>query len=84
MAVLQYQGESVEVEDGSKIKLAAKRLGIPFGCENGECGTCMCRVKQGQQNLGPMTDAEESFGLEGDYVLACQRKVMSGTVVLDS
>ena len=62
-------------------------LSIPFGCNNGMCGTCLCSVKKGAGNLSPKTDQEketlELFDAEENQRLACQCKIL-GDVELDN
>ncbi len=76
-------GEEIEVKDGSEIRNACEELGIPFGCRNGNCGTCIIDVKEGMENLSERNVKEDAMGLDGDYRLACQCKIKSDKVVID-
>ncbi len=54
--------------------------GIPFGCRDGECGTCLIDVVTGGEFLNPMTDKEKKVisnlcCTKAETRLACQMKV---------
>lgn len=56
-------------------------LGIPFGCENGICATCLIQIRSGGKNLSPIEE-QEQFTLETraaseNHRLACQCKIVS-------
>lgn len=77
----QTMGVSAECESGAELKDVAQKggLGIPFGCENGLCGTCLIQINSGMENLSEKTEQEE-FTLdarmaEPNMRLACQCKV---------
>ena len=59
---------------------------LPFGCENGLCGTCLISVKQGADQLSPKTDQEketlEVLLAYEDQRLACQCRAQ-GDVIFD-
>ena len=80
MAKLQFEDEIVEVEDGSFLKDAAEALGVPFGCSSGVCGTCLCDVISGEENLSSHSDAELEMDLKKTERLLCQCKIKSGLV----
>ena len=85
MAKVTVGEQSVEVADGGKIKEAAESLGIPFSCEEGVCGSCLCNVLEGEENLSPLTEREQDYGLSGNKKrLACQCNIKSGEVKLES
>ncbi len=73
-------GEEITVEDGSPIREACKQLGVPFGCENGECGLCQIEVSEGKENLSEMNDKEKMFSDDDSHRLACQCKLKHGEV----
>lgn len=92
MANVEFVMDDVvaEVEDGESLIQISRDNGssIPFGCTNGVCGTCICKVVDGHNNLSEMGAREkntlEMFGaLDGDHRLACQCKV-HGDVKLDN
>ncbi len=82
MATLIFLDHSITLEDGSQIKKSCKKLGIPFSCEAGICGTCMVKITEGMENLSTMNEEEEDFGLEEGVRLACQARIKSGIVKL--
>jgi len=81
MATLIANDKEIEVPDGSPIKDACKELGVPFSCEDGDCGTCMIEVEEGMENLSEKTEEEKAMGIiNGNYRLACQCKIKKGKV----
>ena len=72
--------EEIEVEDNSAMKSGCMKLGIPFSCSKGTCGTCMVKIVEGKENLEEMNDAEKQMGLDGEYRLSCQCRIKSGVV----
>lgn len=93
MAKVEFVGDEIvsEVEEGSKLVDVAKESGssLPFGCTNGVCGTCICKVVGGKENLSEMQPVPERqtlemFGaLDGEHRLACQC-IVNGDVQLDN
>lgn len=76
--------EELEVEDGEPIMTACEEAGVPFGCTEGICGTCVIDVKEGMENLTGYTQAEADFlGDMGSERLACQCKLKSGRVKIN-
>lgn len=80
----------VEVEDGTSLQDANKKCeaSIPFGCVQGECGTCLIEVLEGMEYLNPMTE-EESLTLsdkerKANYRLACQCNISGGEIKIRS
>lgn len=58
------------------------RSEIPYACKNGICGTCRCRLTEGEVEM------VQNFALEDDevangYVLACQSYPLTEKVVVD-
>lgn len=81
MAKLFINDEEIELSDGEEIKTSCEEYGIPFGCEEGVCGTCIVEVEEGMENLSLYTEEEEDFLGEIDKErLACQCKIKSGCV----
>ncbi len=78
----------VEAEEGKLLREVCQDndMTIPFGCENGLCGTCLVSVKEGEDNLSEKTDIEketlEAILAYEDQRLACQCKVQ-GDVTFD-
>lgn len=68
------------VKDGSDIIDVCISSGINFGCYVGVCKSCKIKVQEGMDNLSDLTDEEKESDLEPDERLACQCKVLHGTV----
>ncbi len=84
----QTTGTSAQCNAGDDFREVAQNnsLGVPFGCENGICSTCLIQIKSGGENLSERTEQEE-FTLEArgageDVRLGCQCKV-NGDVVFE-
>jgi len=73
-------GQEIEVKDGISIKDACEKLGVPFGCHNGICGTCMVHIEKGEENLSSLTEEEEILERDKKNRLACQCKIKKGEV----
>ena len=83
MANIILREKREEVKDGEPIKKACKELGVPFGCKEGICGTCKIIIEEGEENLAPLTEAEEEMeDCDLSHRLACQAKIISGTVII--
>ncbi len=80
--ILSSEDDEVELEPG-QIRDAAEELGVPFGCKQGICGTCIVDVVEGMENLEPKNDKEEDMGLQDDQRLCCQAKIKKGRVKID-
>lgn len=74
--------EEREVSDGDSIQNACEEIGVLFGCQNGFCRTCEITVLEGYENLTKLTENEEFIGLIKPRRLACQCKLLQGTVIL--
>jgi ferredoxin len=76
---------AINVEPGKTIQdiVEASGSALPFGCRDGECGTCVVSIEQGMEYLSPMT-AKEVKVLKEVLVgttteksrLSCQMKVI--------
>jgi len=88
-------GETEELEPNSSVKDACERQGVPFACEDGLCGTCICYINcksestQSDSNeegvLSEPTEAEIDFlGPEGvkKERMMCQTQIIKGTVIV--
>ena len=79
---------SADIEVGEELREVCQKnaMTLPFGCENGVCGTCLVSIKEGAENLTEKTDQEketlEVLLAYDDQRLACQCKV-SGDVTFD-
>ncbi len=60
---------------------------ILFGCRDGACGACMVRITEGAENLTAMKEDERDFletmAAEPNERLACQCRILKGTVILE-
>lgn len=79
---------SFEVPDGARLLDYAKdKSSMPFGCENGRCGTCVCTIVKGIENLNPKQHDEwlllQKRGATPSQRLACQIWVMKGEVAIE-
>jgi ferredoxin len=84
MAELYLNGERFELEDGSLIKDVCETGGVLFACNEGLCGSCVIKIKEGIKNLSAMTEREIDFFGEGsDERLACQCKIEHGVVIIE-
>ena len=73
-ATVQPSGTSFQVDRDEPILAAAIRqgIGLPYGCKDGACGSCKCkliegRVIHGAHQAKALSDAEEEAG----FVLTC-------------
>ncbi len=73
-------GKEINVKDEGQIKDACEKLGVPFSCAEGICGTCMIDIVEGQENLSELTQEEKDMGMNKTRRLACQCKIKSGNV----
>lgn len=82
MAIIQLDGQKKEIPDGSPIRDACEELGLPFGCRSGLCRTCEIEVLDGMSNLAEKNELEKDHDLPPNHRLACQARLMKGTVVV--
>jgi phenol hydroxylase P5 protein len=80
MGFLKTDKMKIEVKDGERVIDAAKKLGVPFSCTEGICGTCKVTVVEGYDNLSSKTDNEDFMDLKKNERLMCQCKLKSGDV----
>ena len=83
MAKLKSDSAEVELADGSQIIDAAEELGVCFGCQAGNCGSCLTNVLEGMENLSDYSDNEEAFGVEEKERLLCQCTIKEGEVTIE-
>jgi len=83
--VLVNGGKEEELPNGGDIKkVCDENFGIPFGCEDGICGTCRIKVVEGANNLTPKNQKEEDMlPNEPNERLACQCKINQGVVKIE-
>lgn len=80
MAKLIIDNQEFEVPDGSAILKTCEEGGVPFGCQNGDCGTCQIEIYEGAENLMPLNAKEEAMAMDKHNRLACQCVIKHGTV----
>jgi ferredoxin len=76
---------AINVKEGSTIQdiVEASGSALPFGCRDGECGTCVVEVESGVEFLSGKTDKEVKALKEAcvgtctpNSRLSCQMKVV--------
>ncbi len=77
-------GHRFDVADDETVLAAAIRqgVGLPYGCQDGACGSCKCRWVRGDFELGPhqlkaLSVAERDEGM----VLTCRMRPQSDVVI---
>ncbi|MDD4319877.1 MAG: 2Fe-2S iron-sulfur cluster-binding protein [Candidatus Peribacteraceae bacterium] len=73
--IVNGEKKAVQADAGKTLLQIALDAGVPMehACGgNGFCTTCLCKVKEGAQNLTPPTDREEGMGVAGEDRLGCQ------------
>jgi len=75
MVKLTIGDQDFEVKKGSGIIEEGTKADIPFGCQDGMCGTCVIDVLEGKENLGQLTQEEKDLDLKVEKRLACQCKI---------
>ncbi len=83
MAKIKHRKKEINVKNNEEIREACKKLGVQFGCNSGSCGTCIIKVKKGQENLSEHAENEKRFGLDKNHRLACQCRIKKGAVEID-
>ena len=76
-------GKSIELKEGDSIRESVEKLGVPFGCEDGICGTCMIDIIEGDENLSELTEQEKDLMRDRKHRLACQCKIKKGDVKIE-
>ena len=90
MPKVKFVEDNIEAEapEGTELREVCQSndMSLPFGCENGICGTCLVSIKEGKENLTEKTPQEaetlEVLLAYEDQRLACQCKVQ-GDVTFD-
>jgi ring-1,2-phenylacetyl-CoA epoxidase subunit PaaE len=74
----------VAVAAGETIVEAATRAGLeaPFACKGGMCSTCRAKLVEGKVEMD-VNYALEPWELEAGFVLTCQSRPRSTTLVVD-
>ncbi len=75
---VKQENRTVPANEDETLEQVADRenIGIPFGCKNGICGTCIIKIDRGMEHLSPKEPKErntlEMFGAGEEHRLACQ------------
>ena len=80
MAKLIVDGVEYEIPDGNRIDEVCEKVGIPFSCNSGVCGTCQIEILEGQENLDELNQEENDLGMDRHHRLGCQCKIKNGIV----
>lgn len=82
--VFKRSGRSVIAKRGESIVRVAEANGIAidYSCRSGECGSCQCRVLEGQVKMPEGTSLSAKDIAKGE-ILACVARPLSNRVVLD-
>ncbi len=90
--IFKQEGVTAEVNPNTKVLKAAidHSVTIEFVCSAARCGTCVIEINSQMGEVSAIKDSEktmlESLG-QGDNSkarLACQCRIISGTVVVDT
>lgn len=75
---------AINVIPGKTIQdiVEASGSALPFGCRDGECGTCVVMIESGMDYMSPVTDKEKAVlktlnESNPKARLACQMKVVA-------
>lgn len=83
--ILDGHKKSFEMaESDANIVDAAAEHGIdlPFSCKGGVCATCRCHLREGEVTMATNYGLEP-WEVEKGFVLACQSRPMSKSIILD-
>ncbi|SEB25751.1 CDP-6-deoxy-delta-3,4-glucoseen reductase [Variovorax sp. YR216] len=82
----QPSGRTFGAQGGEAILAAAIRqgVGMPYGCRDGACGSCKCRMLEGAVNHGPHQSQALSAQEEADGLILPCCAVPATDVVLES
>lgn len=74
---------AINVKPGKTIQdiVEASGSALPFGCRDGECGTCVVMIESGMEFMSPINDKEKTVlktvaETSAKARLACQMKVV--------
>ncbi|WP_121631388.1 2Fe-2S iron-sulfur cluster-binding protein [Tropicibacter alexandrii] len=72
-----------EAQDDNVVDAAARAgLELPYSCKGGMCCTCRCKVAGGAAEMA-VNYSLEPWELEAGFILACQARPVSDSLVLD-
>jgi ring-1,2-phenylacetyl-CoA epoxidase subunit PaaE len=61
---------------------AGNGIDLPYSCKGGVCATCRCHVREGEVTMAANFGLEP-WEVEAGYVLACQSRPVSDSILLD-
>ena len=84
MAIIKNSnGDTLKVPNGEKCVDQLEGFGVPFGCQQGNCHTCLTTIVSGMENIEEMSEMEVDGGLEENQRLMCQCKFKEGEIEID-
>lgn len=70
-------------DDDNIVDAAADNgIDLPYSCKGGVCATCRCHIREGEVTMAANYGLEP-WEVESGYVLACQSRPVSDSVLLD-
>lgn len=79
-------GVTVTVPAGTRLIEVSEKVGILYGCREGECCTCLTKIVAGAENLAAPSVLESQVLKDNlaprQHRLACQAQVLGGDVVV--
>jgi len=81
-------GITVSVPAGTRLIEISEKVGasITYGCREGECGTCIMKIKSGMEHMSQRSVLEDTVLQENmagrSDRLACQAQVLGGDIVV--
>jgi ring-1,2-phenylacetyl-CoA epoxidase subunit PaaE len=83
--LLDGRASTLDVPRGDQAILDATlavRADAPFACKGGVCGTCRARLVEGEVEMARHYALEQDE-IDAGFVLTCQARPLSDTVVVD-
>lgn len=76
--------QEVEGKEGQSLvdMTETAEIRTPHACLEGGCGSCKCKLIEGKVDLGPNEALSDEEAAEG-YILACQSRPLTDTIVVD-
>lgn len=85
-ATVELDGAVLEIEWPAQATLVDVLLGkgirVPYSCREGDCGSCMSKLRRGGVEMA-CTDALEPEDIEDGYILACQSRPTDGPLEVE-
>ena len=73
----------MHLDDDNIVDAAAHNgIDLPYSCKGGVCATCRCHVREGEVTM-TANFGLEPWEVEAGYVLACQSRPVSDSILLD-